>query len=104
MKPMRPFIQKILAEDLTPGEVLRGLRIEAGISQEQLQDITGIQRTNISALENGRIPMTSAYADIFAAALKAHPADILYPNRKFEKSDELRKVEKRAENLMKKLG
>jgi len=48
--------------------------------------------------------MTSAYADIFAAALKAHPADILYPNRKFEKSEELRKVEKRAENIMKKLG
>jgi len=42
MKPMRPFIQKILDEDLTPGEVLRGLRVDAGISQEQLQDITGI--------------------------------------------------------------
>ena len=101
MKDMRPFIHKVLGNDLTPGEVLRGLRVEAGVSQEQLQDITGIQRTNISALENDRIPMTSQYADVFAAALSCHPADILYPNRKFEKTDELRKVEKRAEALFK---
>lgn len=84
-----------------PGEVLRGLRVEAGISQEQLQEITGILRTNISALENGRIPITSQYADVFAAAFGSHPADILYPNRKFEKTEELRKVEKRAEALFK---
>lgn len=101
---MRPFIQSILGDDLTPGEVLRGLRIQAGVSQEQLQEITGIQRTNISALENGRISMTSSYADIFAVALKAHPADILYPKRKFKKTNELRKVEKRAQALLKKLG
>lgn len=102
MKKMRKFLHEILDQDLSPGEVLRGARIEAGISQDLMEEITGIKRTNISAIENGRLQMTSHYAEIFAAALGMHPADILYPNRAHIKSQEILKIEKKAKSLLKK--
>jgi transcriptional regulator with XRE-family HTH domain len=102
MKKMRKVLHEILDEELTSGEVLRGARVEAGISQDDMEEITGVKRTNISALENGRISVTSHYAEIFGAVLKLHPADILYPNRRVIKSEEILKIEKKAELVMKK--
>ncbi len=101
MKKMRKFLHEVLDQDLAPGEVLRGVRVEAGISQEEMEEITGVKRSNISALENGRLQMTSHYAEIFAAALGVHPADLLYPNRKLVKSKEILEIEKRAKEVMK---
>ena len=102
MKDMRKVLYGILGEDLTPGEVLRGARIYAGITQDELSEITQIARPNISALENGRLEMTSHYAVLFGVALNIHPAEILFPNGKFEKTEEMRKVEKRAAAILKK--
>lgn len=102
MKDMRSVLHNILGEDLSSGEVLRALRVKLGISQDELQEITGIQRSNISALENDRTPMTSHYAILFGAALKAHPAEILFPNGKFEKTKEVLEVEKKAAAIIKK--
>jgi len=101
MKKMRKVLHEILGDELLPGEVVRGARTEAGISQEEMAEITGIQRTNISAIENGRINMTSHYAEIFAAVLKMHPADILYPNKQVKKTSEIIEIEKRAISILK---
>ena len=101
MEKMRKVLHEILDQDLTSGEVLRGARVEVGISQEEMEEITAIKRSNISALENGRIQMTSHYAEIFAAALGMHPADLLYPNRKVVKSKEILEIEKRAKEVIK---
>jgi transcriptional regulator with XRE-family HTH domain len=102
MKNMRTVLNDILGDELTPGEGLRALRIKMEISQDELQEITGIARSNISALENGRIEMTTHYALLFAAALRAHPSSILFPNGNFEKTDEIKKIEKKAEIIFKK--
>ncbi len=101
MEKMRKVLHDILDDELTPAEVLRGARIEAGVSQDELEEITGIKRSNISALENERMPMTSYYAEILGAALDLHPADLLYPNRKFVKSKEILKIEKKAKAIIK---
>lgn len=102
MKNMRAVLHEILGEDLTSGEILRALRVKSGFSQDELQEITGVARSNISALENGRLEMTVHYALLFGAALRVHPSDILFPNGKFEKTEELKKIEKKAEALSKK--
>jgi len=102
MEKMRKVLHEILGEDLSPGEVLRGRRIDLKISQDLLEEITEIKRTNISALENGRIAMTSYYADLLGAALDVHPADLLYPNRKVIKTEDVLKVEKKSKALRKK--
>lgn len=101
MRKMREVLNEILEGDLSHGEILRGKRIEAGLSQDDLAEITGIARTNISALENDRKEMTSYYALIFAAALKTHPSELLYPSGKFNKTEEFLRTEKRAEEFSK---
>ena len=100
MKKMRTILHDILGKNLTPAEVLKGARIEAGISQEQMSEITGIKRSNISALENGRIQITAHYAEIFAAALQIHPANILYPNGEVLKTKEILLIEKKAAKIL----
>jgi transcriptional regulator with XRE-family HTH domain len=104
MKEMREVLYEILGEDLSSGEFLRGLRIKLGLSQDQLSEITGIARPNISGLENDRIQMSSHYAEIFSAVFKVHPSQILYPNGKVRKSSEILKLEKKAEAYLKKLS
>jgi transcriptional regulator with XRE-family HTH domain len=102
MKDMREVLENLLGEDLSSGEVLKGLRIKSGLSQDELAELTGIQRSNLSALENDRTQMTSYYAEIFAAVFKLHPSDILYPNGHVKKSADLLKLEKKAEAYFKK--
>jgi DNA-binding XRE family transcriptional regulator len=82
---------------------IRGLRIKSEISQDQLAEITGIQRTNISGLENDRIEMTSHYAEMFSAVFKVHPSEILYPNGHVKKSADFLKLEKKADAFFKKV-
>ena len=102
MKNMRNVLHEILGEDVSSGEALRAFRVKAGISQDQMQEITGVARSNISALENDRMEMTSHYAIIFGAALKIHPSEILFPNGKVAKTDEILKIEKKAAAFQKK--
>jgi transcriptional regulator with XRE-family HTH domain len=104
MKEIRGILENLLGEDLSSGEVLRGLRIKSGLSQDEFAELTGIQRSNISALENDRIQMTSYYAEIFATVFKVHPSDILYPNGHVKKSAELIKLKKKAEAYFKKIS
>jgi DNA-binding XRE family transcriptional regulator len=51
-KEKEKFLENALV--MAFGEVLRTLRLEAGLSQEQLSFRSEIQRKHISALENGR--------------------------------------------------
>ena len=104
MKNMREVLYGMLGEDLSSGEILRGLRLKIGLSQDQLAELTGIARPNLSGLENDRIEMTSHYAEIFAAVFKVHPSEILYPNGNVKKSSEILKLEKKAEAYLKKVA
>lgn len=104
MKDMRKVLYDMLAENLSSGEVLNGLRIKSELSQDQLSELSGVQRPNISGLENDRIEMTSHYAEIFAAVFKVHPSEILYPNGHVKKSADLLKLEKKAEAYFKKVS
>lgn len=102
MKEMRSVVLDLLGDEVLPGEQLRTIRVKMGISQEELQEITNIARSNISALENGRLEMTYHYALIFGSALNIHPAKLLFPNGHYSKTDELKKIEKKAESILKK--
>jgi transcriptional regulator with XRE-family HTH domain len=96
MKKMRRVLNEILTDDLSPGEFIRGRRVELGLSQDELAEITRIARSNISAIENGRMDVTAHYALIFAAAFNLHPQEILFPNGKFTKGPEFEDVAGRA--------
>lgn len=95
-KKMMDVLDELVPEGATPGEMLRALRKREGLTLEEMQEITGIRDNNLSAIENDRIQMSQHYAEMFAAALDVHPMIFLYPNGKFEKTLELKKIEKRA--------
>lgn len=98
---MRDVLDELVPGKATPGEMVRALRKREGLTLEEMSEITGIRNNNLSAIENGRIEMSQHYAEIFAAALDVHPLMFLYPNGKFEKTSELRKIERRAAKLRK---
>ncbi len=52
-----------------PGIILAGSRIKEGLTQKQLSDMTGISRTHISEMENGRRPIEKETAKILGQAL-----------------------------------
>jgi transcriptional regulator with XRE-family HTH domain len=102
MKNMRDILNDVASKDVTPGDLIRATRINFGITQEEICEVTGLKRANLSALENNRIEMTVHYAEVLGAALGLHPSTILFPNGKYEKKKEILNIEKKARSLFKK--
>ena len=100
-KRMMDALNELVPEGATAGEMLKSLRRREGLTLEEMEEITGIRDNNLSAIENDRIEMSQHYAEVFAAALDVHPMIFLYPNGKFEKTSELKKIEKRAAKFRK---
>jgi len=65
---------------LTPGEALKMLRELQGLTQNELAHLTGINQSNISALESNQRQMGRERAIVLAKALKVHPAVLLFPD------------------------
>ncbi len=61
---------------------LRRLRNDRGLSQEELADMAGIDRTYISSLERSVYAVSVDKIEILAKALKADPAEFLAGHRK----------------------
>ena len=100
-RKMIDTLNELVSENATSGELLRAFRQREGFTLRDLEDITGIAQSNLSALENGKMELTQHYAEIFAAALGLHPMVILYPKGRFEKTKKLLEIEKKAQRLKK---
>ena len=64
---------------LTTGEVIRMLRELKGWTQQELATRSGINASNISLLENGRVEIGKKRAEQLARAFDVHPAIIMFP-------------------------
>jgi transcriptional regulator with XRE-family HTH domain len=64
---------------LSPGEVIRMLRELKGWTQAELARRSGINATNISLLENGKVKIGKKRAEQIANAFAIHPAIIMFP-------------------------
>ncbi|MFA5802930.1 MAG: helix-turn-helix transcriptional regulator [Thermoleophilia bacterium] len=64
---------------LTTGEVIRMLRDLKGWTQKTLAEHSGINVTNISLLENGKVDIGKKRAEQLARAFDIHPAIIMFP-------------------------
>ena len=64
---------------LTTGEVIRMLRELKGWTQHELAKRSGINASNISMLENGRVEIGKKRAEQLAKAFDIHPAIIMFP-------------------------
>src|SRR5262245_17274398 len=66
--PKRPERQRIF---------LKEWRRHRGLTQEQLADRIGIDRTIVSKIENGKLDYHQAFLEAAAEALRCEPADLL---------------------------
>lgn len=71
---MKEFLLAKKGIALTIGKSLRTLRELRELSQAQLSALTGIPRSTISAIENGRVQLAIEHARLLARALHCHPA------------------------------
>lgn len=102
MKNIKDILNEVSPKIITSGDLIRATRVNFGITQEDLCEVTGLKRSNLSAIENGRIEITVHYAEVLGAALGLHPSTILFPSGKYEKKKEILEIEKKAKALFRK--
>jgi transcriptional regulator with XRE-family HTH domain len=101
---IRKELKKILDienEVITPGRYVKALRQSFHITQKELEELTGIQNTNLSAIENDKKEIGVKTAKILAAALGVDPQNILFPlsARALPEEKELSKIRAKGEKL-----
>ena len=82
---------------LTPGEVVKELRLKKGWTQKVLSEIVDIAVSNLSNIEHNRSRLGEDRAILLAEALGVKPEFLLFPNG-FEREDlkpRLRKIRKK---------
>jgi len=65
---------------LTPGNVVKELRLKKGWTLKQLSEITSMAVTNLSSIENNKSRISDDRAIILATAFDVKPEFILFPN------------------------
>ena len=97
----KDILDEIDPTPLTPGKTVRAFRKNFEITLKELEEVTDIKESNLSALENDRIEMTSYYAERLGAALGIHPRLILYPDGWVKVTPELSDIQKKANKIFK---
>lgn len=88
-------VEKVI---LTPGEVIRELRLKKGWTQKDLSKLTGIAVSNISNIEHNRSQVGEVRAILIATALEVSPAIIMFPNG-YRRKDLIQKVREIKQKL-----
>lgn len=76
----KKFTKARVHQTLSPGEALKMLRELQDLSQNELSKLSGINQSNISAMENGSKRIGRESALVLAKALHVHPAVLLFPD------------------------
>lgn len=76
------YVKIDLDVERSPGDTVRMLREMSEWSQKELEALTGIPQTAISAIENNRQNLGVERTKVLAKAFCVHPAVILFPNWK----------------------
>ena len=81
-----PSIASKTRTPITSGKAIRLAREFQNMTQPQLEKLTGIKQTTISALENDRETLGIERAKVLAKALKVHPSVLAFPNWDMEEA------------------
>lgn len=104
MSDFKKLIAEFKNQNSTSGSVARAFRKKLGLTLKDVEEITGMKESNLSALENDRLEMTKRTAEILGAAYGVHPFVFLFPNGDVERDKRLREIEKRAAAHIKQNG
>jgi transcriptional regulator with XRE-family HTH domain len=95
------MVKKNRTETLSPGEVLKKLRLRKGWTQKELAALTGIAETNLSNIERGNARLGEDRAIFLAEALGVRPERLLFP-KGFEREDlvpRIRKIKRHVKQM-----
>ncbi len=94
---------KELQIEETPGKVVRAFRRNFELTLGEMEKLTGIPQSNLSAIENDKLDMGVRRASRIAAVFGISPSLILFP-KGYEREDEkeIRKIRKDAATLIEK--
>lgn len=70
--------------EVSAGESVRILRKLQELRQSRLADRTGIPRSTLSAIENGRVRLGGEWAKVLASALRCHPSVLVTSDREVD--------------------
>jgi len=76
---MKGYVKAKKTVDVSVGESLRIMRELQELSQADLAGLTGIPQSTISGIEHDRIKIGVERAKTLAAALRCHPAVLVFP-------------------------
>ncbi len=84
----------------TSGEIVKALRNNFNVSQNQLCDSIEISQTNLSALENNRRKLGLDIAMKLSIFFDVDPISLLYPNGIEKEIDEYKNIKRSAKKLV----
>lgn len=99
MKSFKNVLREIDPAPVTSGEIIRALRKSLGFTLKDVESISGIRETHLSAIENDSYELTKKYAEKLAATLGVHPALILFPEG-VDANPEIKEIEKRRKKFI----
>jgi transcriptional regulator with XRE-family HTH domain len=99
MKSFKSVLKEIDPSPVTSGEIIRALRKSLGFTLKDVEAISGIRETHLSAIENDSYELTKKYAEKLAATLGVHPSLILFPEG-LAPSLEIKEIEKRRKKFI----
>ncbi len=99
-KNVLDLLNELHPEPTTTGSLIRAIRKNFNITQKDIEELTGIKEPNLSAIENDKVELTKKTAEILGAALGMNPASLLFPEGTYEKSKEIKEIERRAAKMM----
>ncbi len=83
--------------EMTPGKVIRAFRKNFGFTLADIEKLTDVAESNLSAMENDARPVGQDLAVRLAAVFGINPGLILFPNgAEILDKPELRKIHTRA--------
>ena len=100
-REMLDFLNDVMDQPSTTGSIVKAFRKKFSLTQKNLEEITGIPESNISAIEHDKIDLGVKRAEMLAAVFGLHPSTLLYPHSKWEKSKKVLAIEKRAAKFLK---
>jgi len=96
---MKNLIDILPKKKITTSEVIRALRLNYKISQNQLCEALDFSQANLSSIENGRRKVGIDVATKIAIFFGVDPISLLYPNGLENEIKNYKQIKRSAEKL-----
>lgn len=103
MSKLKEILLKYDTLPNTLGTTLKVYRKSLNLTLKQVEEITGIPYSNLSAIENDKMDLGLKRAELLAASYGLHPKDILFPSDRWIKSKKIQKIEAKAKKILSKV-